>query len=87
MVVCAAGCRPRVSAGQCDKLLARYAQLIVIERFPDASAEQIRLEQNHEKDEARADDAFRNCSSEVSAAEFDCAMRARTAEAFQKCLE
>ena len=49
-------------------------------RSPGASSER-------EKSEARGDDAFKNCSSEVSRAEFDCAMQAPTADAFEKCLE
>ena len=36
---------------------------------------------------ARGDDAFKNCSSEVSRAELDCAMHAKTSGAFEKCLE
>jgi hypothetical protein len=83
----AGGCRPKVSATQCDQLLDRYAQLVVSENFSDASAEQIRSERDREKSEARTDDAFKNCSSEVSRAEFDCAMRALNANAFEKCVE
>jgi hypothetical protein len=80
-------CRPKVTASQCDELLDRYAQLVVTERFPDASPEQIKSERERERGEARGDDAFKNCSSEVSHAEFDCAMRARSADALEKCLE
>jgi hypothetical protein len=83
----ASGCKPKASSSQCDQLLERYAKLVVTEKYPDASAEQIRAEQEREKAEARGDDAFKNCSSEVSQAEFDCAMRAATADAFEKCLE
>jgi hypothetical protein len=88
-LVCASagGCRAKASATQCDQLLERYAQLVVTEKLPDASAEQLRSERDREKSEARADDAFKNCSSEVSQAEFDCAMRAASANAFEKCLE
>lgn len=85
--VAAAGCRPKASATQCDELLDRYAQLVVTGKFPDASADQVRSEREREKNEARADDAFKNCSSEVSRAEFDCAMRAGNADTFEKCLE
>lgn len=81
------GCRPKASATQCDQLLDRYAQLVVTEKLPDASAEQLRSERDREKSEARGDDAFKNCSSEVSQAEFDCAMHAANANAFEKCLE
>ncbi len=84
---CAVGCKPKASATQCDQLLDRYAQLVVTEHFADASADQIKAERDREKSEARGDDAFKNCSSEVSQAEFECAMRAPTADALEKCLE
>ena len=80
-------CKPKASASQCDQLLDRYAQLVVTERFTDASAEQIVSERDREKREARGDDAFKNCSSEVSQSELECAMHAPTADAMEKCLE
>jgi hypothetical protein len=83
----AANCRAKASATQCDQLLDRYSQLVVTEKFPDASREQVSSEREREKSEARGDDAFKNCSSEISQAEFDCAMRASNADAFEKCLE
>jgi hypothetical protein len=83
----ALGCQPKASATQCDQLLDRYAQLVVVEKFPDASAEQIQSERERERREARGDDAFKNCSSEVSQAEFACAMRAPNANVLEKCLE
>jgi len=86
-LTCAPACKPKASASQCDSLLERYAQLVVTEKYADAAPEQIKLEQEREKNEARSDDAFKNCSSEVSQAEFDCAMRAPSANALEKCLE
>jgi hypothetical protein len=80
-------CKPKASSAQCDQLLDRYAELVVTERFADAGAEQIKVEREREKREARGDDAFKNCSSEVSKTEFDCAMRAPNADAVEKCLE
>jgi hypothetical protein len=86
-LLCAGACRPKASATDCDKLIDRYAQLVVTEKFPDASDDLVRLERERERNEARADDAFKNCSSEVSQKEFDCAMRAPNANSFEKCLE
>lgn len=80
-------CKPKASNAQCDGLVARYAELVVREQFPDASATQIEAERQREKLEARGDDSFKNCSSEVSQAELTCAMNATTADAFEKCLE
>jgi hypothetical protein len=82
-----AGCKAKASATQCDLLIDRYAQMVVTEKYPDASLDQIEAERAREKSEARADDAFKNCSSEVSQAEFRCAMSATSSDAFLKCLE
>lgn len=81
------GCKAKATASQCDQLLDRYAQLVVTEKYPDASATDIEAERVRERNEARGDDAFKNCSSEVSRAEFECAMKASGADAFLKCLE
>lgn len=83
----AAGCKPKASGAQCDQLLDRYAELVVKEHFADAGPDQIKAEREREKSEARGDDAFKNCSSEVSQTEFDCAMHAASADAVEKCLE
>jgi hypothetical protein len=82
-----AGCKEKANAADCERLLERYARLVVTEKDPDASAERIQAEEQREKGEARGDDAFKNCSSEVSRRELDCAMRAPTADALEKCLE
>jgi hypothetical protein len=81
------GCKPKATTSDCDALIERYAKLMVIETFPDASPEVVRKEQDREKIEARSTDSLKNCSSEVSRAEMDCAMRATTTTAFEKCLE
>ena len=80
-------CKPKVTTAQCDALVDRYAQLVVTEKHSDAGPDAIKAEQERERGEARGDDAFKNCTSEVSRAEFDCAMRAPTADALEKCLE
>jgi hypothetical protein len=83
----AIACRGKVTADECDTLVARYAQLVVTEKYPDASAERVAAEQARELGEARGDDAFKNCRSEVSRREFECAMAAPSADALEKCLE
>lgn len=82
-----AACKPKASPSECDALLERYARLVVTEKYPDASATAVEAEQRREKEEARGDDTLKNCSSEVSRAELQCAMAAPTANAFEKCLE
>ncbi len=86
-VAVGASCKAKASAVQCDQLLDRYAGLVVTERYADAGAAQIESERAREKSEAHGDDAFKNCSSEVSKSEFECAMRSASADAFLKCLE
>ncbi|HEX3771821.1 MAG TPA: hypothetical protein VHV30_13185 [Polyangiaceae bacterium] len=83
----AGGCKPKASPNECDALIDRYAELVVTEHFPDAGGDQVRAERDREKREARGDDAFKNCSSEVSHSEYECAMRAGNADALEKCLE
>ena len=83
----ASSCKPKITPAQCDALVDRYARLVVTEKRPDAGPEAIKVEQERERSEARGDDAFKNCTSEVSRAEFDCAMSAPTADALEKCLE
>ena len=76
--------RPR---RDCDAAHRALRPLVVTETFPDASPEVVRREQEREKTEARSTDSLKNCSSEVSRAEMDCAMRATSTTAFEKCLE
>lgn len=86
-LACCVSCKAKASSAQCDQLLDRYAALVVTEKYPDAGASQIDAERAREKNEAHGDDAFKNCSSEVSRSEFECAMRSASADAFLKCLE
>jgi len=87
LVVGTAACSKKVTQSQCDAIVDRYAELVVKESKKDASAEEIKAEQARERDEAKADDAFRNCTSEIEPADYDCAMKATTADAIEKCLE
>jgi hypothetical protein len=83
----ASACRKKASQKQCDELIDRFAELVVKERFPDAGAAEIQKERDREKNEAKADQAFVNCTSEVQADEHACAMKATTSEGLIKCLE
>ena len=83
----AAGCKKKVTQAQCDALLDRYATLVVTAKLKDAPPETVKTEQARERDEAKNDDDFKNCTNEVSTEDFACAMGAPTAEAIEKCLE
>jgi len=80
-------CRKKVSAKQCDELLERFAELVVKERSPDAGPDVVLAERTRERNEAKSDDAFKNCTSEVQENEHACAMKAASSEALIKCLE
>ena len=65
----------------------RFSELVVKERMPDAGPEVLTAERARERNEAKSDDAFKNCTSEVQADEHACAMKAASSEALIKCLE
>src|SRR5258706_15818031 len=83
----ATGCRKKVTQPQCDELVDRFATLVVKEKMKDATPEQIKTEQAREREEAKSDDNFRNCTSELSTEDYACAMAATTSDAMMKCLE
>lgn len=82
----AAACKDKVSQPQCDALIDHFAQLVVTERFPDASADTVNAERARESSEAKGD-VLRNCTSEVQPSEHACAMKATSSDAVIKCLE
>jgi hypothetical protein len=80
-------CHRKATQTQCDAILDRYAELLTKEHFPDASPSAIDAEKKREREESRGDDDFRNCTSEVEESDFQCAMKAATADALERCLE
>jgi hypothetical protein len=79
-VAALSSCSKKVTQDQCDAIVSRYAELVVRESKPDAGPEEIRSEQAREQAAARSDDAFRNCTSQIEPADYDCAMKAKTAD-------
>ena len=86
-LACATGCKKRVTQAQCDAMLDHFAQLVVTAKMKDATPDAIKAEQAREREAAASDDDFKNCTVEVTPAEWDCAMKATTPEAVEKCLE
>ena len=82
-----ASCKKKVTPAQCEAIVDRYAELVVKTQMPDASAETIAAERTREKSEAHGDEVFKNCAAEVDPGDYDCAMKAATPEALEKCLE
>jgi hypothetical protein len=81
------GCREKVTAAQCEALIGRYAELVVRDKMPGASDEIIKGELKTVREEAKSEDAFHNCTTEVGPKEYACAMAAATPDAVEKCLE
>jgi hypothetical protein len=81
------GCREKVTAAQCEALVDRYAEVVVLNKMPGAPAEVVKRAQKLVREEANGDEGFRNCTTEVGPKEFACAMSAVTPEAIEKCLE
>jgi fatty acid/phospholipid biosynthesis enzyme len=89
-VACAvafASCKKKISQTQCDALIEHYAQLVVVEKMPDAGASIVTAEKSREREEAKRDEGFRNCTTEVQAEDLACALSAGTSGAVLKCLE
>ena len=81
------GCKKKITPAQCEELLDRYATLVVTAKMKDAPPEKVKAEQAREREEARNDDDFKNCTNEISTEDLACAMAATTADAVEKCLE
>lgn len=87
-LVLLASCQPRyATAADCDALVDRFAELVVAEQAPDASADVLAKERARQREAARADEGFRACPRQVTREKHACAMAARTSEALLACLE
>src|ERR1700722_264238 len=72
----ATGCKKKVTQAQCEDLLDRYATLVVTAKMKDATPEALKAEQLREREAARSDDDFKNCTTELSTEDYACAMKA-----------
>lgn len=82
-----AGCARKIDAADCNALVDHYATLVVQEHNPGATAELIAAERDRERRQARGDDGFRNCTTEITRPELDCALKAGSPDGVLKCLE
>lgn len=80
-------CHKKATPTECDAILDRYAELLTKEHLPDASPAAVDAEKKREREESRGDDDFRNCTSEVEESDYQCAMKATTADGLERCLE
>jgi hypothetical protein len=79
------GCRKVATQPQCDAIVDRYVDLVV--RQTDAGASSLDESKKKVREMAEADEDFRSCTAHVEVAQYDCAMKAMTPEAIEKCLE
>jgi len=77
-------CRKIATQQQCDAIVDRYVDLVVSEA--DAGID-INAAKKKVREEAAASEDFRSCPTHVEAAQAECAMKAKTPEAVEKCLE
>jgi len=84
-LVALAGCRKIATQPQCDAMLDRYVDLLVAEA--DAGADAAAETRARAKELAGTDDDFRSCATKIETRQYDCAMKAQSADAFEKCLE
>ena len=84
--VTALGCGKRPSAAECDELLDKYVELLLLEDRPGASAAEIMRVRQEARRKAQTDPAFHECSARVSRRSFECAMQAADANRLEQCL-
>lgn len=80
-------CRKVATQQQCDAIVDRYVELSVRAAAPDAGAADMAAAKAKVREVAEADEDFRSCATHVEVAQYDCAMKAQTPEAIEKCLE
>jgi len=81
VVACTA---PKLTAAQCEELVDRYTEIALRESFPDASAETVASQKSQVRALARTELA--KCTDEITPKQRGCAMRAESADAFERCL-
>jgi hypothetical protein len=81
------GCHEKITGRECEALVDRYAELVVLRKMPGAPREVVEKAQKLVIEEAKGDEGFRNCTTQIGKSEYACAMAAMTPEAIESCLE
>jgi hypothetical protein len=81
------GCSRHASAPECSALLDRYVELLVKERDPQASDDEMAKQKQGTRAKAATDPSFAACPGEVTKDGVACAMAAPNVDEFEKCLE
>ena len=82
-----AGCSRHASALEWSALLDLYVELLVKERDPQASDDEMARQKEGTRVKAAADPSFTACPGEVTRDGVACAMAAPHVDEFEKCLE
>ena len=80
------GCSRPLDADECNQLLDRYTELLGKSLNPGISEEEIQRMQRDARAKAAGDPEFARCSSKVSRRQWQCAMKAPTADDVERCL-
>jgi hypothetical protein len=72
---------------QCAALLDRYVEHLTHAADPKPTPATIATQQAQARARAAQDPAFARCTSELTLAETECAMRADSADTFERCLQ
>ena len=79
-------CQKPLSAEECSALLDRYTELLAGTEGRSPSAEEILRLQREARARAARSPEFARCTDEISRSQWECAMRAPTADEIEKCL-
>jgi hypothetical protein len=80
------GCGKPVAEEECGALLDRYVEKLVGSDRPELGAGDVARLKTEARETAKADPAFRDCTSAVSRRQMDCALRAETVDRMEICL-
>jgi hypothetical protein len=84
LLLCA--CDEPLRAEECAALLDRYVSLLAASDRPGTTEAEVLKLQAQAREKAGHDPAFRRCSREVSRSQYECALRADTADRFEQCM-
>jgi hypothetical protein len=82
------GCRKPLDAAECDRLLERYTERLVLQEQPHTSPEELAQRKREARELAHHDAVFEfdRCASLIDRRQFECAMNAPTVDDFERCL-
>lgn len=87
-VAAAVGCEEPLRVDDCERLLDRYTELLVLEENREATPVQVAQAMDEARALSRRDPRFElsSCGRKVSRASYTCAMAAPTVDAIERCM-